>query len=178
MLTTQGTEPDPHADHVPAAELREIGLFGALSDEVLAELSASLPVLAVSAGQVLFRESDPARELYVIADGEVEIVKHSSRGHDVRVAMLGPHDCFGEMSMLDVQPRSAMARTLAPSRLIVFGARDLDALYRRDVKSYAIIVLNLAREMARRLRVADRLIAEFMLHTTDSYVDRRRGTPR
>jgi CRP-like cAMP-binding protein len=78
------------------------------------------------------------------------------------------------MSILDVQPRSASVRVLAPSRLLRISAADLDALYRHDTRAYAIIVLNIARELSRRLRVADGLIADFVANLMGSYIDRRR----
>lgn len=158
---------------VDAAELRNIGLFGALSDEVLAHLSASLTVSTPPAGTTVFREGDEARDMFVLVEGELEVLKRSHRGIDARVAMLGPGDWFGEMSVVDVQARSATVRTLAPSRLVRITTADLDALYRYDVKSYAIIVLNLARELSRRLRVADGILADFIANVLDSYLVRR-----
>ncbi len=159
---------------VDASELRAIGLFGALSDEVLAHLAGSLTVSTPDAGTMVFREGESAREMYVLINGEMEVLKRSHEGVDARVALLGPGDWFGEMSILDVQPRSATVRALAPSRLLRLSASDLDALYRYDIKSYAIIVLNLARELSRRLRVADGILADFIANVFDSYVMRRR----
>jgi CRP-like cAMP-binding protein len=72
-------------------------------------------------------------------------------------------------------PRSATVRALAPSRLMRLSASDLDALYRRDVKAYSIIILNIAREMSRRLRVADGIIAEMMANVADAYLSKPRG---
>jgi CRP-like cAMP-binding protein len=159
---------------VEASELRTIGLFGALSDEVLAHLASSLSVCTPDAGTMVFREGESAREMYVLINGEMEVLKRSHEGVDARVALLGPGDWFGEMSILDVQPRSATVRALAPSRMLRLTASDLDALYRYDIKSYAIIVLNLARELSRRLRVADGILADFIANVFDSYVMRRR----
>lgn len=159
---------------VDASELRAIGLFGALSDEVLAHLAGSLTVSTPDAGTMVFREGESAREMYVLINGEMEVLKRSHEGVDARVALLGPGDWFGEMSILDVQPRSATVRALAPSRLLRLSASDLDALYRYDIKSYSIIVLNLARELSRRLRVADGILADFIANVFDSYVMRRR----
>jgi CRP-like cAMP-binding protein len=153
-------------------ELRAIGLFGALSDEVLAHLAATLSVSTPSAGDLVFHEGDDARDMYVVVNGEMEVMKRSRRGIDARVAMLGPGDWFGEMSIVDVQPRSATVRALAPARLVRITAADLDALYRYDLKSYAIIVLNLARELSRRLRVADGILADFIANVLDSYLVR------
>jgi CRP/FNR family transcriptional regulator, cyclic AMP receptor protein len=160
------------AAYVSAADLRAIGLFGALSDEVLAHLASTLSVTTPSAGDNVFREGDEARDMYVVVSGEMEVLKRSRRGIDARVAMLGPGDWFGEMSIVDVQPRSATVRALAPARLLRITAADLDALYRYDLKSYAIIVLNLARELSRRLRVADGILADFIANVLDSYLVR------
>jgi CRP/FNR family cyclic AMP-dependent transcriptional regulator len=164
------SRPSQSTPPISAAELRNIGLFGALPDEVLAHLAATLTVLTPSAGEVIFREGDEARDMYVLIRGEMEVVKRSKRGIDARVALLGPGDWFGEMSIVDVQPRSATVRTLAPSRLIRITAADLDALYRYDLKSYALIVLNLARELSRRMRVADGILADFIANVLDSYL--------
>lgn len=145
---------------VRASELRKIGLFGGLDDEVLEQLAHELPLRMANPGDIVFREGDQARELYVALSGELEVEKRSPRGIDVRLALLGPGDWFGEMSILDVQPRSATVRALAPSRLLVFRTQDLDALYRRDLKAYSLLVLNIAREISRRLRVADGILAD------------------
>ncbi len=161
----------PAADApVSPDRLREIGIFGGLSDEMLQRLSTSLTPMRVLPGVVLFNEGDPARELYVVIDGEVEVLKKSRRQRDVRVAILGPNDSFGEMSIIDVQPRSATVRALGPSRLLKMTSEDLDALYRRDLKSYALITLNIARDLSRRLRVTDGILADFTANLLDEYV--------
>jgi CRP-like cAMP-binding protein len=159
---------EPRATPVPPVaaltptELREIGLFGALGDDALQHLATSLKILHRGADEVIFREGDAAREFFVILQGEVEVFKVLQRGAEARLATLTPGHWFGEMSVLDVQPRSASVRALVPCTLLVVTARDLDALYRRDLKSYTLVVLNVARELARRLRVVDELVADFI----------------
>ena len=155
-------------------ELRHVGLFGAISDEDLAFLASRLVVLHPKAGDPVFHEGDPARDMFVVMSGEMEVLKRSQSGLDARVALLGPGDWFGEMSILDVQPRSASVRVLAPSRLLRISAADLDSLYRHDTKAYAIIVLNIARELSRRLRVADGLLADFVVNVMGNYIERQR----
>ncbi len=155
-------------------DLRRVGLFGAVSDDVLDFLAKKLTVIRPVAGEAVFREGDPARDLFVVMRGEMEVLKRSQSGVDARVALLGPGDWFGEMSILDVQPRSATVRVLAPSELLKISASDLDALYRHDTKAYAIIVLNIARELSRRLRVADGLLADFVINVMGHYIERRR----
>ncbi len=150
--------------------LREIGLFGALSDDVLEFLVETLPVVTYEVGDHVFREGDHAREMFVVLGGEIEVLKRAKRGSEARVAMLGPGDWFGEMSILDVMPRSATVVAVAPSKLLKITSESLDALYRRDLKAYALIVLNIARELSRRLRVADTIIADFVANVLDEYV--------
>jgi CRP-like cAMP-binding protein len=140
---------------VDPSELRNVALFGALSDDALEHLVSTLNVVQPNSGDVLFNEGESAGDMYVVLDGEIEVLKRSRQGSDSRVAMLGPGDWFGEMSIVDVQPRSATVRAIAPSRLLRITAKDLDALYRFDLKAYSLIVLNLARELSRRLRVAN-----------------------
>jgi len=161
------TEPPPA--QVSLSEMRNIGLFAALSDAVLEHLAATLSLLTPAPGDVVFREGEEARDLFVVIDGEMEVLKRSRSGTDARVAMLGPGDWFGEMGVLDVQARSATVRSLAPTRMLRVSSADLDSLYRFDVKSYALIVLNLARELSRRLRVADGIIADFVVSVSEMY---------
>src|SRR5262249_19121942 len=110
---------------------RDIGLFSGLGDDVLSSFVGEVQLVEIDAGIVVFREGESGRELWVVLDGEVEVLRRSKRGHETRVAVLGPGDWFGEMSVLDVLPRSATTRLLAPSRLIRLTAHDLDGLYRR-----------------------------------------------
>ncbi len=151
-------------------ELRHLALFGAMADSALQHLASSLSVIEPKPGEVLFKEGDPADDMFVVLTGEIEVLKRSRQGTESRVAMLGPGDWFGEMSIVDVQPRSATVRAVAPSRLLRIGSVDLDSLYRYDVKAYALIVLNLARELSRRLRVADGILADFIANVVDNYL--------
>lgn len=177
MTTSTDHEPDAAAQESDAAglqgdlqgdaparieldEIRDIGLFGGLADDVLTSLLAELHVLELDPGALVFRENERGREMFVLLVGEIEVMKQSKRDVPSRVAILGPGDWFGEMSILDVMPRSATVRAVAYSRLLRISASDLESLYRRDTKSYALLVLNVAREMSRRLRVADALLAE------------------
>jgi CRP/FNR family cyclic AMP-dependent transcriptional regulator len=164
------SEPSP----VTIERLREVGLFGALSDEVLNHLSRTLKQFSVIPGDAVFREGDPAHEMFVLLDGEAEVVKRSRAGRDHRIALLGPNDCFGEMSVIDLQARSATVRAVAPSRLLRISSEDMDALYRHDLKSYALITLNIARDLSRRLRVTDGILAEFTANVLEEYVHARK----
>jgi CRP/FNR family cyclic AMP-dependent transcriptional regulator len=154
-------------------ELRAIGLFGALSDEVLEHLARALECFWVQPGDTIFREGDAAHNMFVVLEGEVEVLKLSRENREHRVAVLGPKDSFGEMSLVDVQVRSATVRTVAPTRLMRITSEDFDRLYRHDLKSYALVTLNIARDLSRRLRVADGILADFTANVLEHYVKPR-----
>lgn len=160
------------ARNATAAELRDIGLFGALPENILEHLASSLEVLDAPPGTHLFREGDAGDSMYVVLQGDIEVVKHSRTGQEARMAVLGPRDWVGEMSIIDVQRRSATVIAASPARLLRITPADLDRLYRIDVKAYALIVLNIAREMSRRLRVADGMMAD-LIANMDGWVQRR-----
>jgi CRP-like cAMP-binding protein len=170
----EGSKPRLVDSPLSIADLREVGLFGGLADGVLESLAKSLPTHWISPGAVLFKEGDAAHCLYVLIDGEVEVLKKSRDGREHRVALLGPTDCVGEMSLIDVQPRSATVRAVAPARVLRVASEDFDRLYRQDVKSYALVVLNVARDLSRRLRVADGILAEIAGSVVDRYRAQRR----
>jgi CRP-like cAMP-binding protein len=154
--------PLPTSDAITPAELRDIGLFGGLADDTLQHLASNLRILNRGAEELIFAEGAEAREFYVLLRGGVEIFKVLKTGAEARLATLSPGHWFGEMSVFDVQRRSASVRTLEPCRFLVVTARDLDALYRRDLKAYTLLVLNVTRELARRLRLVDELVADFI----------------
>lgn len=162
-VTTQSEQP------LSPEDLRGVALFAGLGESDFAALADTLRARRLPPGTVVFREGDPAHALFVLLEGELEVTKRSRRGTDARVAILGPNDTFGEMSLLDMQPRSATVRTLSPVRLVEFGADALDELNRRDLHAYAVLVLNLARDLSRRLRVADGLVASFAATFADEY---------
>lgn len=138
--------------------LREVGLFGGLNDAAVESLAHAHELMDVPAGGEVFREGDPGREMFVVLEGEIALTK-SVPGGDALIASVSKNDWFGEMSMLDILPRPTTARVIARARLLRLTAHDLDVLYRRDPKAYTLLVLNIAREMSRRLRAVDSALA-------------------
>ncbi|MEM7435832.1 MAG: cyclic nucleotide-binding domain-containing protein, partial [Myxococcota bacterium] len=150
--------------------LANIGLFGGLSRDTLEVFAESVPTNRVEAGDMVVEEGDASTQMFVVIAGELEVIKKGDAGGDVRVAVLGPNDWFGEMSILDVQPRSASVRAVAPTLVLAITADHVEnLLYRRDVKDYALFVMNIARELSRRLRVADGILAQFYAALSHQY---------
>lgn len=64
------------------------------------------------AGETIFRQGEVGDRVYVIVDGEVEVLRSDARGHDTTIARLGPGECFGEMALIQDAPRNSSARTV------------------------------------------------------------------
>src|SRR5690349_1183435 len=115
----------------PVPDLGSLGLFGGFNSEALAFLDSRLHHQPVAPGEVVFREGDAGRELFILMSGEMEVLKHSERhGADARVAMLGPGDWFGEMGVITLQQHCATVRAVSASVLLKISAATIDELYR------------------------------------------------
>ena len=166
------------AASITGSMLKLSRLFTGMDEAVLDRLASELQVLTASPGQVLIGEGQVASHMYVVIAGELEVVKANETGGKVRVALLGPGDWVGEMSILDVEPRSATVLVLAPSTLVMISAMDITRLlYEVNVEQYAVFIRNIAHELSRRLRVADDLIVQSATRLAKQYVKQRKACP-
>jgi len=140
-------------------DLQSLPLFGGINASGLGCLVDRCDVVELAAGEVLFREGDPARTLYVVQSGQLVIVKARGDG-EVVLWSVEPGDHIGEMSFIDMQPRSATARATTKTTLWAWSYAAIHERYCADSKCAMLIVMNMARELSRRLRKADELIAQ------------------
>ncbi|MFT3778590.1 MAG: cyclic nucleotide-binding domain-containing protein [Ottowia sp.] len=132
-------------------------LFGGLTEAALGVLLDDSREVAMPAGAFFFHEGDTGESLYVLDAGEVELTKATPAG-PVVLAHLQAGDCFGEMALIDLAPRSASAQAVLATRALEISMGGLHALYQRDVEQFALVQMNMARELSRRLRrLGDRL---------------------
>lgn len=134
--------------------LSMIPLFGGLAPEMLSYFVSKLQRVNLIPGQVVYDEGDAAHDLYIVATGSCAVYKPTSHG-DNMLNTLKPRDFFGDMSFIDMQHRSATVRAHERSVLWRLSYSALREAYLHDPKSYTLVVMNIAREMSRRLRRAD-----------------------
>ncbi len=139
--------------------LRACPLFAALEDDATRSFHDQLERRSLAAGEAMFQEGDASHTMYVILEGQIEIVKSAAAG-SFRVALLGEGQWFGEVGLIGVSRRVATARACRPTRLVEIPARELRELYKRDIKSYALFTMNLARGLARKLQLAETMLAD------------------
>jgi CRP/FNR family cyclic AMP-dependent transcriptional regulator len=128
------------------ALLRRVPLFATVADAALDALPVGTRRLA--AGEVLFRRGEPGATAYVVAQGRVKISGDGRSGRELLLALVEPGALFGELALLDGQPRSATAAALAPTRLLTLHRRDVLALLR----AHPDAALGLLGELAARVR--------------------------
>jgi CRP-like cAMP-binding protein len=142
--------------------LGELSVFAGLRGDVMETLGNLGRRLDLTDHQVLFDEGEPANEMLVVLSGRLEVFKRSQNGSEVCIATLGPGDVAGEMSLIDIQPRSAGVRAVGAASVVVLSHGDIATIYREDKPSYTLLVLNIAREISLRLRRLDATLANIM----------------
>lgn len=142
--------------------LSGLSLFKDVSQLTLERLCKQLDPLHIEPGTEVLREGKEDLSMFVVLSGELEVLKRvGSSKRAIRVALLGPGDWFGELSLLDPQPRSASVRALAPSTLLVMDTQQIQSLiYDQNIADYAAFMTNIARALARRLRVTSGILTQ------------------
>jgi CRP/FNR family transcriptional regulator, cyclic AMP receptor protein len=139
--------------------------FGGLPDASLDRLVSMLVERRFEAGATVFAEGEPGRSMFIVHSGELVVNKLGDSERVLRMAGLGPGDFFGEMTLIEMQNRSATVIAESPTVLYELTARELYACYKADIHAYVMVIQNINRELCRRLRRADNRIAELqMLH--------------
>jgi len=130
------------------AVFRDHPLFGVLSAEVIARLASYAHTKAVPAGSTIFAKGDAGNSLFAVCAGTVKVSNQSPDGKDAIFNLINAGEIFGEIALLDGQPRTADARALTDCELMVIERRDFIPL----VKSEPDIALKLIEVLCGRLR--------------------------
>jgi CRP-like cAMP-binding protein len=125
--------------------LKKVSIFAETPDEILAEIASVLEETAISEGETLFEKGDPGNCMFIVVEGQILI-------HDGERALnrLGGGDIFGEMAVLDVEPRMATATAEADSYLLRLDQELLYELMEGRIE----VARGIIHVLSRRLRVA------------------------
>jgi CRP/FNR family transcriptional regulator, cyclic AMP receptor protein len=134
--------------------------FGGLSDASIDLLASMLVESRYEAGATLVAEGEPGRSMFVVHTGKLVVSKCAESGRVLRMSVLEAGDFFGEMTLIEMQNRSATVVAESPTVLYELTAQKLYKYYKTDVYGYVIVMQNINRELCRRLRRADNRFAE------------------
>ena len=142
-----------------AAFLATVPLFKSLDPAERERFAELVREKSYPKGSVILFEDDPGDALFVIRDGRVKVVLLGEDGREVILGLLGVSEHFGELSLIDGQPRSAHVIAMEESTILVLRRDD----FRRRVESSPVVAWALLQELSRRLRRADEKIRALVL---------------
>lgn len=148
--------------------LRRVPLFSDLAEAELARFAEVLREREYPKNSVILFEDDPGDALYVVSTGQVKVVLIGEDGREVILSVLTDGDFFGEMSLIDDEPRSAHVIAMKDSHLLVLRREDFQAQLEVQPK----IALKLLRVLVQRLRRADEKIGGLVLLDVNGRVAR------
>ncbi len=126
--------------------LGSVPMFAACTRRELSQIARACDEIAVGQGSVIVEEGAAGHDFYLILEGRASVLHGSSE-----VASLGPGQFFGELSLLDGEPRNATVRAKTSMTLLVLGTREFSAV----IDSWPGVARKMLVQMARRLRKAD-----------------------
>ena len=147
--------------------------FGGLSDASLDLLVSMLVERRFEVGATVVVEGEAGRSMFIVHSGKLMVSKLGDSERVIRMAGLEPGDFFGEMTLLEMQNRSATVAAESPTVLYELTARNLYTYYKADIHAYVMVIQNINRELCRRLRRADNRIAELADASRESMTEIR-----
>ncbi len=133
-------------------------LFAGIDPEAARTFLDSLARITVPRGDVLFHEGEPGDSLYVIRSGAVKLGQRSSDGRENLIAVLGPGELLGELSLFDPGARTATATAVSDVEVLQMGPDELT----RWLASTPVVAEHLLRALARRLRRTNETLADLV----------------
>jgi CRP/FNR family cyclic AMP-dependent transcriptional regulator len=138
--------------------VRRAPLFAALDDEAARALLSQMGPTRLERGDILFREGDQGDTLYVIGEGKVKLGRTSTDGRENLIAILGPGEMFGELSLFDPGPRTMTATAVAETQLMGLGNDSLTSL----LTGRPEVAKALLAALAKRLRRTNEHLADLV----------------
>jgi CRP-like cAMP-binding protein len=139
-----------------AEALRRVPLFSSLTPEQIGELTRFARRRRYARDEVVFYQGDRGDTFYVILQGQVKVSVSSADGQEAILVMLDAGESFGELALLDDQPRSATIEATRPTEVLSLRKDD----FHRLLRQFPEIAIGLLRVMTKRLRDTDQLVQD------------------
>jgi CRP/FNR family cyclic AMP-dependent transcriptional regulator len=143
----------------PFEVLRSVPLFAQVPEGDLRALAQLVRERTHPRGSLILTQGDPGEALFLIRSGQVKVSVVAEDGREVILSVLGPGSFFGEMALVDDEPRSAHVIAMEDTSLLQLRRED----FRTRLRSSPELSIALLRELSRRLRRADDTITSLML---------------
>jgi CRP/FNR family cyclic AMP-dependent transcriptional regulator len=139
--------------------LSRISVWGGLTDEQQAEVYRRLEVGTFRKGEYIFRKGGEPSHIYILKSGKIEIVT-ADQDVSVRKETVETGGCFGIIALMAVQTYTGTAIAVEDTEVMVLSRQALLGLYHEDIKLFALLMMNIAREIARKLTTTDEILLQ------------------
>ncbi|MCP5264479.1 MAG: Crp/Fnr family transcriptional regulator [Burkholderiaceae bacterium] len=141
------------------AFLRRVPLFSSLSEAQLDQLAAGSVRRNFPKGRTIVAEGEPSASLYILLSGRAKVQRSDAEGKEVILAMLGPGEAFGEMSLIDDAPRSASVITVESCDFMAINKDSFKSMLAQNQE----MAMEVMKGLVKRLREADKKIETLAL---------------
>jgi CRP-like cAMP-binding protein len=148
--------------------IRQSFIFSRLNHEEVVGLAALASERSLSPGEFVFWEGDAPDWFYIVAEGQVKALKHSSSGREFIIAFFGPGEMFGEVAVFENKPYPASAQAAAETR--VLGIRREDFL--SFLKNQPQVALRIISVLGGRLRDAQARLRDLAAERVEQRIAR------
>jgi CRP-like cAMP-binding protein len=142
--------------------LNKISIFAGLSDPQLYTLFKLLSRVSYKANEFVFEQGEEPSYIYIVKTGKVKIVVWEEQV-PLELIVFEEGHCFGEASVIGIQPHEGTAIALTDTELIVLSREALMSIYESDKELFGILILNIAREVCRRLHASDDILLHYLM---------------
>jgi CRP/FNR family transcriptional regulator, cyclic AMP receptor protein len=139
--------------------LSRIAIFGGATEAQQQEIFRRLETGTIAKGDYIFEKGDEPSHIYIVKSGEIEL---SIPGAEVTIQKkkLGVGECFGQVALISMQAHVISAMAAETSEIIVLSRGALHQLRHEDINLFALLMMNIARELARRLVFTDKMLLD------------------
>ena len=147
------------ATTVSTAVLKAVPLFASFPDDQLRMLTTMVTRRSAARSTTIMAGGDATDSLYIVLSGRLKVMMSDSDGKEVILSILGPGEFFGEMGLIDDEPRSASVVSIEPCELLAIAKRD----FKKCLLENNEMAMAVMRGLVKRLREADRKIGSLAL---------------
>ena len=141
--------------------LNRISIFAGLTENQLYKLFRQLEEVSYQKDELVFRQGDMPSYIYIVKSGRVKLFKEQD--HTIlELIVLDEGHCFGVSSIIGIQQHGASALAMENTSLIVFSRKTLMNLYENDKELFSVLILNIAREICRRLHSSEEVLLRYL----------------
>ncbi|MEI6072103.1 MAG: cyclic nucleotide-binding domain-containing protein [Verrucomicrobiae bacterium] len=142
--------------------LSKISILGGVSDSQRKKIVGRLEIASFSKGAAVFEKGSEPTHIYIVKSGRLELLVTGDDHAVVKRKVLDVGESFGEASLLSMQRHSADVVALERSEVLAFSKHSLIALQHEDIPLFALLMMNIARDLARRLKFTDDVLLHYI----------------